>query len=211
MNFGFLYNEFKGKNYYWEFIKMYKRVSIISILLFLDNYILIKGLLILCIVAAYGILTTRSKPFASDSLNRVDQISAIFSFFTILLSLASFNNPFPGLIVIFFTLIILINIVFITTVLRRILECYWVRSAYYLGKCDNYFSKLKCTIFFIKLWKRYGVLKKYKTLALWQRVRRAMKNYKAVRDVFKGIHMENTATFSRKPILYFTCFCLIKK
>jgi len=56
LKWGFLYNEYKLKVYFWEFVKISTRVLIIILLSLYDDFVAIKGLLIYLFLIIYGFL-----------------------------------------------------------------------------------------------------------------------------------------------------------
>jgi hypothetical protein len=174
LRLGFLYNEYNGKNFYWEFVKMYQRLCIICVLLFLDSYVMIKGLLILLIITIYGILAMRAKPYASNELNKVDQISTLICFFTIFFAIGAYKNPFGIIALLYFLGIIILNAVFIIYLIRKIAESYSDRleALVLLIKICCSKSSILVRLF------RINPVKRFRTLHLWRRVKRAYNNYK---------------------------------
>ena len=59
MKFGYFYREYKNEIFYWEFIKMYKKILIILILAFYSEDILIKANLTILILIGYNILSIK--------------------------------------------------------------------------------------------------------------------------------------------------------
>ncbi|CAD8126996.1 unnamed protein product [Paramecium sonneborni] len=78
--FSFLYNEYTPKSYYWEIIKMLQKISIILIVNYFEQQILIKGIFMFLIVLAYYKLCLEIQPYKLQSINQIDgKISFLLS------------------------------------------------------------------------------------------------------------------------------------
>lgn len=55
---GYLYNEYAIKAYYWEFVKILQKECIIIVLSYYEDYIQIKAILIFLVIYAYSYLAT---------------------------------------------------------------------------------------------------------------------------------------------------------
>jgi len=60
LTYGLLYNEYKERAYFWEFIKMTQKVMIIIFLNFYETHIKTKGLFIFILIIIYGIMSAYS-------------------------------------------------------------------------------------------------------------------------------------------------------
>lgn len=60
---GYFYNEYKIKVYFWEFVKIFQKELMIIILSVYDQTVIIKGLLIFLTVFFYGVLNLRYRPY----------------------------------------------------------------------------------------------------------------------------------------------------
>jgi hypothetical protein len=100
-----MFQEYKKSSYYWEFIKMYEKAFIATVLnLYIENYEL-KGLLLILINSLYLLLIIKHKPFHNVLLNSIDLES------TILIVASIFLTMIAGLQNYFMTLVSLIAIV----------------------------------------------------------------------------------------------------
>jgi hypothetical protein len=82
--FGFLFNGFKRKYYYWEIVIMYRKVLMIFISVFLNQIGLIVQALVILIVLVFFIQVNNLKrPFSDRALNEIENISLLASTITI--------------------------------------------------------------------------------------------------------------------------------
>ena len=120
--FGFLYNEYKPKYFYWELVKIYFKLSIFFSLNYYDSYIKVKACLILIFLSGYFFALNKCKPYKTDSLIEIDKMSIIFSFFTILIGMIAFQAEYKSLPYICFIVIGLINFFFLQFMIRKIIN-----------------------------------------------------------------------------------------
>jgi len=76
MKYGFIYNEYENSSYYWEFIKILLKLSIIFFVSMYEIHIRIKGLLCTIIVLFYGILISFVKPYKHNDFNKLDVMTS---------------------------------------------------------------------------------------------------------------------------------------
>ena len=116
--YGYLYNEYKV--YYWEFLKMYMKVLISIFLEFYDSDIYIKGLLILLIIFGYLILLQKMNPYLNEILNKLEAISSIVCFLSILICLLAYKNEYLFMVIISIIFLVVINTGFTLFLARKI-------------------------------------------------------------------------------------------
>ena len=61
--YGFLYQEYKEKLYYWEFCKSYLKLGVVAIHNFYGEFMFTKGILIGFIVLLYYYYSLRKNPY----------------------------------------------------------------------------------------------------------------------------------------------------
>ena len=173
--YGYLCQEYKL--FFWEFIRMYEKILILIFLEFYDTQIIFKYLLILMVIALYFVLTTKFRPYKLKIQNRLEKITTIICFSSILFGLLTIAYPVSYVIYGCYFLIFLINILFNLSFLKLIFESFF----FYIDfESDNGSKYSKSFIRFIK--KYVYKIKKYKTVELWLRVRRMLARYLRERD-----------------------------
>ncbi|CAD8212314.1 unnamed protein product [Paramecium pentaurelia] len=83
----YLVNEYSDQSYYWELIKIAQKLLIIMIINFLEQQILIKGILIYIIIILYYQSLTIFRPYRQSQFNVLEQTISYYVSMTILLSL----------------------------------------------------------------------------------------------------------------------------
>ncbi|CAK78319.1 unnamed protein product (macronuclear) [Paramecium tetraurelia] len=83
----YLINEYSDESYYWELIKIAYKLLIIVIINFLEQQILIKGILIYIIIILYYQSIAIFRPYRQSQFNLLEQTISYYVSMTILLSL----------------------------------------------------------------------------------------------------------------------------
>ncbi|CAG9321986.1 unnamed protein product [Blepharisma stoltei] len=84
IKYGFLFNGYKAKSYYWEFVIIYRKIIIISCSVFLATVsVNIQALTTLFVLVACLYFQCKIKPYNGDDLNRLEAISISASAITI--------------------------------------------------------------------------------------------------------------------------------
>ncbi|CAD8102095.1 unnamed protein product [Paramecium primaurelia] len=70
--YGYLFNEYSKTHYYWESVKLMYRQLLILIIVLLQDYIVIKGIMLIGLLFAYQIIFSISKPYNVGKLNQFE-------------------------------------------------------------------------------------------------------------------------------------------
>ena len=82
--FGFLYNGYKLKNYYWESVIMYRKVAMIFISVFMKSLgTRVQSLAVFVIIVIFIVVTSKRKPYLTRQLNDLEILSLFTSGLTI--------------------------------------------------------------------------------------------------------------------------------
>ena len=82
--YGFLYNGYKKKYYYWESVNMYRKISIIFISVFLRVAgVITQALVVFLVLITFLIFNVKLLPFTFKALNDMEMMSIITSMLTI--------------------------------------------------------------------------------------------------------------------------------
>lgn len=82
--YGFLYNGYKKKYYYWESVIMYRKIAIIFISVFLESFgVITQALVVFIVLILFLILNIKLKPFTFEVLNDMEMMSIITSILTV--------------------------------------------------------------------------------------------------------------------------------
>ncbi|CAD8190904.1 unnamed protein product [Paramecium pentaurelia] len=81
----YLFNEYNNENYFWEWIKLWKKTVIILIMTYFETNIFLKASLLGLCLLLYQLYAVRQKPYILNNLNELDvstgQICSIAIFF----------------------------------------------------------------------------------------------------------------------------------
>ena len=82
--YGFLYNGFKKRWYFWESINMFRKIMIIFIAVFLDVYgTITQALVVLIVLIVYLYLNVKIHPYMLKELNDMETFSIFTSMITV--------------------------------------------------------------------------------------------------------------------------------
>lgn len=94
LKLGILYREYNLNSYFWEFIKIYKRILMILVLNFYSQQIRVKAMLVICILAIYSLFANYWKPYVAKSKNLVDLRSSSVCTTTIFFALFAYDDSY---------------------------------------------------------------------------------------------------------------------
>ncbi|EWS73141.1 transmembrane protein, putative (macronuclear) [Tetrahymena thermophila SB210] len=122
--YSILYKEYTQKCYYWEFVKMAQKLSIILSLNFYSQDIKTKGILVFITITFYSISLMVFNPYKSLQINKLDHYSTNVCAISVLLGIFLYSNSYQYFVIISFTVIIVINALFILLMIRNIILGY---------------------------------------------------------------------------------------
>lgn len=129
--FGFLYNGYKRSSFFWEIIIMYRKILMIAIAIFMNRIgIIVQALVLLIFLVGFLQLNNMRRPFASRTLNDIEDLSLMTGIVTIYCGIffitnkdsnseafnpaVDFSLPSWGSMMIFL-IILLANLIFVLT------------------------------------------------------------------------------------------------
>ena len=121
LKFGFFYLGYRPQYYYWEFIIMFRKILTIYVSLLPDSALSSKVVLIMLIVSVSFYLHLKSKPYAENSLNKLELNAISVSLATIFFGMFYVSKIDDVSQVIIFILIVFINVFFLANWLIIIL------------------------------------------------------------------------------------------
>ncbi|CAK68383.1 unnamed protein product (macronuclear) [Paramecium tetraurelia] len=181
---GYLYNEYQPKAYFWEIVKIFQKSFIILFLTFYEDLIIIKAALIFIIVFIYSLLTKKYKPFKLPYLNYLDDMSTLVCGTSIVLGMTLYSaNQTSNQEIIwpFYIFLIIINGVFIAIILWEILWAQLDGQEEALDKLRN-----KINVKFPNLSNKNWLTRKLFTNRAEQRAR-IKKRFRMIREYLMGI------------------------
>ncbi|CAD8213993.1 unnamed protein product [Paramecium octaurelia] len=139
---GFFYNEYDTSAYYWEFVKIFQKELMVIFLTFYEDYVLIKGALVILVLLYYSWIQINTKPYANNDLNHLDRYSTIVCIITLLIGLLIYTSQeydTQYLIIIMFVLLGIFNLLFLIQIIFKIFEGYLVKLS---DKIDPFRDKI---------------------------------------------------------------------
>lgn len=114
LKFGFLYTGFRSSKYYWEFVIMYRKIVIISSVVFIGNFsVKIQALTIMLVIAVFVWLQHIIQPYNSVNLNQMEMRAILVAAVTVYCGLYYLTDDLDPLTKIFvFVLMVYVNIHF---------------------------------------------------------------------------------------------------
>ncbi|EAR92678.2 GCC2 and GCC3 protein (macronuclear) [Tetrahymena thermophila SB210] len=86
-SYGILYNEYTDEQSFWEIIKIFEKVIIISVTQIFGEQDVLKGVFVILILFAYALLNIKYQPYQTPMLNNLDLQQTVISSITILTAL----------------------------------------------------------------------------------------------------------------------------
>ncbi|CAK68311.1 unnamed protein product (macronuclear) [Paramecium tetraurelia] len=127
LHWGYLYHEYKEEAYFWELIKIVQKELIILSLIYYQDSIAVKGILVLFITYLYQELNSNYRPYKLSSLNNLDYYSANICMITISLAIGAYlaqSSDISGLQILFFIMMALFNFLFLYKIITKIIAEY---------------------------------------------------------------------------------------
>ena len=117
--FGFFFNGYRKLRFYWEFIIIYRKITIIAICVFLSDVSLaVQALTIMMVMSVSSFVHYRLKPYSSPELNNMEMEALITSTITLYCGLYYLTHDIgSNFQIILFVLILIGNTYFV---------CYWL-------------------------------------------------------------------------------------
>ncbi|CAD8181135.1 unnamed protein product [Paramecium pentaurelia] len=125
---GYLINEYRKNRFFWEWIKLWKKTTIIIILIYFETNVLLKGFLIVVCLMIYQFMTYQYQPYIYEKLNKLDLQTGQLCSLAIILAAVKYNseqesdNFSAGVLQI---VIILLSIGFSYPYIFKILQVYY--------------------------------------------------------------------------------------
>ncbi|CAD8154246.1 unnamed protein product [Paramecium pentaurelia] len=89
--FGYLFNEYSKRFYFWELIRVSQRLLLTLIIVLLQDFIITKGILLVGLLFTYYLMFNISKPFNVGKLNKFEKECLILCIISLLLCLIQFS------------------------------------------------------------------------------------------------------------------------
>lgn len=115
LRFGFLFNGYKNRSYYWEFVILYRKILIICCAVFLANVSTsIQALTVMILLLLCLHIQVQNKPFIGDVLNQMEGRSIFVAAITIYCGLYYLTGDLDEWAkIVFFIVILAVNLFFL--------------------------------------------------------------------------------------------------
>ncbi|CAD8066329.1 unnamed protein product [Paramecium sonneborni] len=114
--YGYLFNEYSKTHFYWESIKLMYRQLLILIIVLLQDYIVIKGTMLIGLLYAYQIIFAFSKPYNVGKLNKFELSSIQICMLSFLLCILQYQiQEFSESLNIICQILILMTLIILVT------------------------------------------------------------------------------------------------
>lgn len=78
--FGFLYNGYQTRYFYWEIVIMYRKIGMIFIAVFIQPYgVIVQAMIVFLLMVIFLLITIKKKPYLSLAINELETISLVTS------------------------------------------------------------------------------------------------------------------------------------
>ncbi|EAR86574.3 transmembrane protein, putative (macronuclear) [Tetrahymena thermophila SB210] len=196
--FGFIYQEYKRSCYYWEFVKIFLKFTIISTLMIFYEQQTIKIILVATLVLAYNQLIYIIQPFVSKVLNQAEKYSTITLIFTgfLILPINDYTNTEDFYILIISFFILISNLSFLLFMLKLI----FLQPLPYSYSKMNYFQKFiyKLKFYFPNLFSsvKFKPSDPYRVFRNWKKLKMCIYKFVNFKDQkkLKDSHIIEAAT-----------------
>ncbi|EAR91013.2 transmembrane protein, putative (macronuclear) [Tetrahymena thermophila SB210] len=165
--FGYYYQEFKEKYYYWEFIRIYLRVIVVVAFTLTSQSYFISYQIVIFILFLYIMFTLYFNPIRSNNLQRFD----LFCYQVIILNslLSTINTEIKSYAI--SGIIYCLHLVFIFMIVLAIIFIKLNNPLTYVGKC---FRKILSVILPRSIYSKYlkSQITNWKIYTLWKKIQK---------------------------------------
>ncbi|CAK68281.1 unnamed protein product (macronuclear) [Paramecium tetraurelia] len=144
MRWAYLYVEYKDTVYFWELVKIIEKELIILSLIYYEDSIVIKGVLVLLITYLYQELNQNYQPYSMIRMNKLDYYSANICMITICLAIGAYiaqEAEIKELQIPFLVIMALLNFLFLQSILVQIVSKYAQQYEDTLDKIKDFIKK----------------------------------------------------------------------
>ncbi|CAD8166475.1 unnamed protein product [Paramecium octaurelia] len=181
--YGFFYLEYQLNSYLWEFVKLFQKEFMVIILAYYESQVTVKGLLLVVVMFLYGFYQIQISPYSNKRLNMLDRYSTVILSISLAMGVllkSCQDSEFDYLVLIVAIFIILINVLFLLSIIYYIFEGYVIKLSPILDKIRDVLNEK-----YPDLGIRYPRLRPYlynkaqmtiRVKALWATLREAVKD-----------------------------------
>ncbi|KAL4497936.1 hypothetical protein ABPG72_014793 [Tetrahymena utriculariae] len=168
LKYGFLYQDYKNSRYYWEFLKMYKKLFAVAVLSFYGNPYTNKLVIILVVYLLYLVALLRFRPYQMQYFQKIDRASMIVAITILLMNIFLYNKPDQVQQQIFYVIIIILHNSYQFFLILEV--CRAKISVIYRIKYNEFLKWLVTKIPFLKPYIVINQRTSMKTFHLWMKI-----------------------------------------
>ena len=120
-SYGFFFQEYKSRAYYWEIFRMATKTMISCVLVFYSSSIALKLILTILIISFYIFMQLRVQPYKTRSFNELDYLSNAVVVMSLILGLLIYSTDIIWLRAISGLSMFAINTLFVWRICKGIL------------------------------------------------------------------------------------------
>ncbi|KAL4453680.1 hypothetical protein ABPG74_009576 [Tetrahymena malaccensis] len=188
LKYGFLYQDYKNARYYWEFLKMYKKLFAVAVLSFYGNPYTNKLVIILVVYLLYLVALIRFRPYQMQYFQKIDRASMIVTITILLMNIFLYNKPDIVQQEIFYVIIIMLHNSYQFFLILEV--CRAKISVVYRIKYNAFLKWIVLKIPFLKPYIVINQRTSMKTFHLWMKITYYINEY-AERKQYNEINQVN--------------------
>ncbi|EAR85092.2 transmembrane protein, putative (macronuclear) [Tetrahymena thermophila SB210] len=169
LKYGFLYQDYKNKHFYWEFVRIYTKMAVVAVLSFYGDPYTNKLVIILCMFLIYQVALIKFQPYQMKYFQQLDKTSMIVFVILLIMNIFLYNKPDIIQSQIFYIVLLIIHNGYQFFLLVEV-----VRAKLSIKYKDVYNKIVKNLLKMLPFMKRFLTLQKkipFKTFRLWMKVK----------------------------------------
>ncbi|KAL4440783.1 hypothetical protein ABPG74_013764 [Tetrahymena malaccensis] len=169
LKYGFLYQDYKNKHFYWEFVRIYTKMIVVAVLSFYGDPYTNKLVIILCLFLIYQVALIKFQPYQMKYFQQLDKTSMIVFVILLIMNIFLYNKPDIVQSQLFYIVLLIIHNGYQFFLLVEV-----VRAKLSIKYKDIYNKFVKNLHVMLPFMKRFLTLQKkipFKTFRLWMKVK----------------------------------------
>ncbi|CAD8193803.1 unnamed protein product [Paramecium octaurelia] len=146
LQWGYLYNEYKFKAYFWELIKISQKQLMMICLIYYDDNVILKATMVAIIIVVYLELSKKYKPYNRDQLNKLDCQTMNTCLATIILAAGIYISESTNVSEVkipYFLLIAILNFLISYTLLQKIVVEYFKKAGFTMERVEKFKQSIR--------------------------------------------------------------------
>ncbi|KAL4490255.1 hypothetical protein ABPG72_004294 [Tetrahymena utriculariae] len=169
LKYGFLYQDYKSKHFYWEFVRIYTKMIVVAVLSFYGDPYTNKLVIILCLFLIYQVALIKFQPYQMKYFQQLDKMSMIVFVILLIMNIFLYNKPDVIQSQLFYIVLLIIHNGYQFFLLVEV-----IRAKLSIKYKDVYNKVVKNLFKMLPFMKKFLTLQKripFKTFRLWMKVK----------------------------------------